>query len=371
MTTVTPSAIDALVPIDSIQLIDRHRNNLGDIEALAKSIADVGLLNPITLTRDGRLVAGQRRLAACRHLGWDEVPARLVDSLQDVAWLLRAERDENTCRKDMLPSELASLGAALEEMESAGALGRRRNGQERGRATRYSLDQGTGTPIQDSSKTGKVTAAVGEALGMAGRTYQELAYVHRIANGQDASEDERNLARHTLAEMDRRGMIAPPARRLRGCLRAKHDAQRARAAADPEPVQEDPADDDLWVPALRDSRPSSAAQRVNLIRHHAPRGYTAAQIGDRIGGLNAERVRQIAREHGIDLPGEQVMRGIKRINSNRVVRETVHALEGLAMGVQLVKIADLDPAETHGWANSMTDSIRTLNRLIKSLKEAS
>lgn len=39
MTAVTPTAIDAMVPIDSVQIIDRHRTDLGDVEALAKSRA--------------------------------------------------------------------------------------------------------------------------------------------------------------------------------------------------------------------------------------------------------------------------------------------------------------------------------------------
>lgn len=153
-------------------------------------------------------------------------------------------------------------------------------------------------------------------------------------------------------------------------VRARHDAQEAKAAAlaEPEPA---PADGDLWVPSRTAKGPTAAEQRVKLIRHHAPRGYNADQIGRQVGNLTGRRVREIAREHDIDLPGERVIARTRRVDSNRIVRETCYALDGLAMGVQLVKIADLDPAEINGWANSMTDSIRALNRLVKSLKEAS
>ena len=53
----------------SIQVGRRHREDLGDIDALAASIEREGLLQPITITPDGVLVCGLRRLAAMRKLG--------------------------------------------------------------------------------------------------------------------------------------------------------------------------------------------------------------------------------------------------------------------------------------------------------------
>jgi ParB family transcriptional regulator, chromosome partitioning protein len=65
----------ALTPIASITIGNRHRRDMGDLRALASSIADVGLLHPIVVTPDGMLIAGERRLAACKLLGWTEIPA--------------------------------------------------------------------------------------------------------------------------------------------------------------------------------------------------------------------------------------------------------------------------------------------------------
>ena len=42
---------------------------------------------------------------------------RIITDLFSAAALLRVERDENTCRKDMTPEELVSLGRALEAVE--------------------------------------------------------------------------------------------------------------------------------------------------------------------------------------------------------------------------------------------------------------
>jgi ParB family chromosome partitioning protein len=71
-----------LVPIASIKVGTRHRKDLGDIDGLAASIADLGLVNPITIAPDGTLLAGGRRLAACKKLGWDKVPVRVMEDKQ-------------------------------------------------------------------------------------------------------------------------------------------------------------------------------------------------------------------------------------------------------------------------------------------------
>lgn len=66
-------------PIDSIIVRDRIRTDLGDIEGLAASIADIGLRHRVTITRDNILLAGARRLAAARHLGWTTIEVDIVE----------------------------------------------------------------------------------------------------------------------------------------------------------------------------------------------------------------------------------------------------------------------------------------------------
>lgn len=90
--------------LTDIHVGDRDRFDLGDIDALAKSISEIGLLHPVVITRDRDLVAGGRRLAAVQSLGWIEVPVTVVD-LSTVAQVLQAEADENTCRKGLTPVE--------------------------------------------------------------------------------------------------------------------------------------------------------------------------------------------------------------------------------------------------------------------------
>ena len=48
------------------------------VEKLARQIEKAGkLIHPITIDKDGTLVAGERRLAACKRLGWKKIPAML------------------------------------------------------------------------------------------------------------------------------------------------------------------------------------------------------------------------------------------------------------------------------------------------------
>ena len=88
--------------IDQIQVGFRYRKDLGDLRSLADSIAEVGLLHPVVVTPEGRLIAGQRRLEACRSRGWTDVPGTVVDLDQAG----RGEAHENFVRKDFLPSEI-------------------------------------------------------------------------------------------------------------------------------------------------------------------------------------------------------------------------------------------------------------------------
>jgi ParB family chromosome partitioning protein len=68
------------MPLDQIKVGKRHRKDMGDIAALAASIEDIGLLHPVTVDETNSLLAGARRLAACKHLGWREMPVNVVRS---------------------------------------------------------------------------------------------------------------------------------------------------------------------------------------------------------------------------------------------------------------------------------------------------
>lgn len=98
------------VCIEQIDTRGRFRKDFGDIPALAKSIEEVGLLQPIGIDAGYRLVFGERRLRAFKHLERDTIPARFVN----LDSLLKGEYAENEFRKDFTVSERVEIGKALE-----------------------------------------------------------------------------------------------------------------------------------------------------------------------------------------------------------------------------------------------------------------
>jgi ParB/RepB/Spo0J family partition protein len=104
--------------VSEIVVMERHRKDLGDIDGLAASIAEVGLLHPIVVKPDGTLIAGQRRLAAVRKLGWTETPVTTID----IESILRGEYAENVQRKDFTPSEAVAVWNAMESYQGQRGL---------------------------------------------------------------------------------------------------------------------------------------------------------------------------------------------------------------------------------------------------------
>jgi ParB family chromosome partitioning protein len=68
------------IPISRIKVGERHRRDMGDVAGLAASIATIGLIHPIVVDENSGLLAGARRLAACKLLGLKEVEVRIMRS---------------------------------------------------------------------------------------------------------------------------------------------------------------------------------------------------------------------------------------------------------------------------------------------------
>ena len=93
------------------------RRSLRDVEALAQSIKEVGLLNPITVTPDLTLIAGYHRLEACKRLGWKDIPVQIMklDGLKAEL----AEIDENLVRNELTVLEHAEALKRRKEIYEA------------------------------------------------------------------------------------------------------------------------------------------------------------------------------------------------------------------------------------------------------------
>lgn len=87
------------VPIDKIVVKERRRKEFGDIDGLAGSIEKHGLLHPLTLTDEFELVAGERRLKACKKLKLKTVECIKKSQLSEVQ-KAEIELEENLYRKE-------------------------------------------------------------------------------------------------------------------------------------------------------------------------------------------------------------------------------------------------------------------------------
>ena len=94
----------AFVPIEKIWWEPRSREDLGDIVNLAESIREKGILQPITVTPEFELLAGERRTTAARSIGLAFIPA-LIRRKEDILDALEIEAMENLFRKDFTWNE--------------------------------------------------------------------------------------------------------------------------------------------------------------------------------------------------------------------------------------------------------------------------
>jgi ParB/RepB/Spo0J family partition protein len=98
------------VPIDSIKIGSRIEKDLGDIALLAENIREIGLLQPIVINQNHKLISGLRRIEAFKLLGRSEIPAHIVN-LDDI---VKGEISENTQRKDFSWEEIIQIKKAVE-----------------------------------------------------------------------------------------------------------------------------------------------------------------------------------------------------------------------------------------------------------------
>lgn len=113
----------------------------------------------------------------------------------------------------------------------------------------------------------------------------------------------------------------------------------------------------------------SRAAKADLLEELAAQGFTSRQMCKALGLSRDDQVRALAREFGIEIPADRTVLGTRRIDSDRVVENTATALEGLAMGIESIDLAGVDSAIASQWADSLTDSMRVLNRFVRQIKE--
>lgn len=107
------------IPVKDIKIIEnsRTRTDESDVSFLMRDIKQHGLLHPIGVYADGEkyiLLFGSRRLKAFQKLGFDKIPAQIMEKLSEQDLLL-VNSSENLHREDLKPHEVGRICIILQK----------------------------------------------------------------------------------------------------------------------------------------------------------------------------------------------------------------------------------------------------------------
>lgn len=102
--------------IEEIEIGTRIRQEPDDLNSLKKSIKEVGLINPIIVNFEKKLVSGLRRLEACRQLGLTEIEVKIMDKSSDSVKQLDIEYHENLGRISFTEAEKQDYDKSRDEL---------------------------------------------------------------------------------------------------------------------------------------------------------------------------------------------------------------------------------------------------------------
>lgn len=157
-----------IIDINKIIVKDRIRKDYGNIQELADDIKRNGLINPPTISRSYVLIAGERRLKACRDiLHWKQIEVHQMD-VDDAEKQLYMEISENESRKEFTMMERLDYARQIARVESAKAKERRNS----------TLKQNTDVPNSaPRSELGKTRDKVAAAIDMGHDTLRKAQYI--------------------------------------------------------------------------------------------------------------------------------------------------------------------------------------------------
>ena len=164
----------------------RRPANLDGINELARSISEIGLLNPITIDQEHTLVAGLHRLEAVKRLGWTEIECNVctLDALQTEL----AEIDENVVRTELSVIEYGELLERRKEIYES-----LHPETKAGQAQAAGMNRAIGNNVTDkmSATLKPFSQDTAGKLGVSPRTIERTI---QMMNG--LTEDTREVFRH-------------------------------------------------------------------------------------------------------------------------------------------------------------------------------
>lgn len=246
------------------------RAERGDMDLLRRSIARLGLISPLLVRARGdgyELIAGARRLSACRALGLSRVECVIMPALDEECML--AALDENACRAEPRAQDVQAL---------------RRELQERHDYSSDDLDELVGAQ-------GDYGEAGSRGLGVK----RDFDYADQLRDCRLACEDKPVEGSNCDAQADfrdagrkRRFDYANPRRDCRLACENMHNADSARTAeAAPSPAPSVPgAQPPRGIPADEDIAPRRRAR--GYIRDERLIVNALGDVADKLRGAGVD-----------------------------------------------------------------------------------
>ena len=230
MSTVPAGHIELERAVDSIIVGRRHRQDHGDLAPLVESIRRNGLLQPITITLDGHLICGARRLAALKLLGIKTVNVWVRSGISDRLGQLLAEQDENVLHKPLTQLEAAALYRELKTLLAEDAA--RRQEATRFQTTADDAEDGGANLAPPQFEHGKARAQA--ARMVTGRasytTLERIGRLEDLAADESQPEPVRARAAEEVERIKAGGSVYPSHLRVNAELSL---AELNQLAADP------------------------------------------------------------------------------------------------------------------------------------------
>ncbi len=218
--------------VDSIMVGHRHRADLGDIDALAASIERDGLLQPVTITIDGALVCGARRLAAIKNLGWRTVNVWVRSGLSDRLGQLLAEQDDNMLHKPYTQLEAAGLYRELKQVMAEDAA-RRQSATQFSSENQPGNDGGANFAPPSNGPLGKTREQAAAMIpgGASHTTLEKIGYLEDIANNPTRPETLRAEAAAGLERIEAGDPVHPISQAIRDADATARERREAKLHA--------------------------------------------------------------------------------------------------------------------------------------------
>lgn len=258
--------------IESITVGVRHRTDPGELSSLMRSIEEVGLLQPITVTPDGVLICGWRRLEAMRRLGRRTLSVWVRSGISDELSHLLAQQDENEQRKPLSPVESARLYEEIRLLEKEEAARRKAATQFGGQGH----EGGACGPEESSGPCGD-SRSLAAHLVTGTQSFQRLEQITWLQTvAQDATQGKaiRDFAANMLGEIENGAPVSSAYKRVKAAVELASTPQQPTSATEDEVAR-------LGAEALKRVQDEKNAKRLRALksqaarsaRHRSPRSF--------------------------------------------------------------------------------------------------